>query len=117
MQKLGAGYQALLLYRRDGNRFLPATERPLGDLAWDYFFTLPASKGMRRDQKDPYSLDHMQANLLKGMEKGEHWPESRYVVFLRHSRPGTAHAVDRGLPLCLRRQNGQIFGSRRFCRQ
>jgi elongation factor P len=89
MQKLGAGYQALLLYRRDGNRFLPATERPLGDLAWDYFFTLPASKGMRRDQKDPYSLDHMQANLLKGMEKGDHWPESRYVVI---SLPSTFKA-------------------------
>ena len=85
MQKLGAGYQTLLLYRRDGNRFLPATKKPLGDLAWDYFFTLPASKGMRRDPKAPYSLDHMQANLLKGMEEnyawlGEHWPESRYVV-------------------------------------
>jgi hypothetical protein len=85
MQKLGAGYQTLLLYRRDGNRFLPATKKPLGDLAWDYFFTLPASEGMHRDPKDPYSLDHMQANLLKGMEEnyawlGEHWPDSRYVV-------------------------------------
>ncbi len=85
MQKLGAGYQTLLLYRRDGNRFLPATKKPLGDLAWDYFFTLPASEGMHRDPKGPYSLDHMQANLLKGMEEnyawlGEHWPDSRYVV-------------------------------------
>ena len=73
MQKLGAGYQTLLLYRRDGNRFLPATKKPLGDLAWDYFFTLPASNGMHRDPKDPYSLDHMQANLLKGMEENYEW--------------------------------------------
>ena len=76
---------ALLLYRRDRNRFLPATKKPLGDLAWDYFFTLPASNGMHRDPKDPYSLNHMQANLPKGMEEnyewlGQHWPDSRYVV-------------------------------------
>ena len=40
---------------------------------------------MHRDPKDPYSLNHMQANLLKGMEEnydwlGQHWPDSRYVV-------------------------------------
>jgi hypothetical protein len=85
MQKLGAGYQTLFLYRRHGYRFSPATPKPLGELAWDYFFTTPTSKGMRRDPKDPYSLDHAFVALVKGMEEnyawmGVHWPDSRYVV-------------------------------------
>jgi hypothetical protein len=84
-QKLGAGYQTLFLYRRNGYRFSPATTKPLGDLAWDYFFTTPASKGMHRDPNDPYSLDHAFVGLIKGMEEnyawlGERWPDSRYAV-------------------------------------
>src|ERR1700737_4093200 len=43
MQKLGAGYQTLFLYRRKGYQFSPVTAKPLGDLAWDYFFSTPAS--------------------------------------------------------------------------
>jgi hypothetical protein len=40
---------------------------------------------MHRKPKDRDSLDHLQANLLKGMEEnyawlGQHWPDSRYVV-------------------------------------
>jgi hypothetical protein len=69
MQKLGAGYQTLFLYRRNGYRFSPATAKPLGDLAWDYFFTTPASKGMHRNPKDPYSLDHAFVGPVKGMEE------------------------------------------------
>jgi hypothetical protein len=85
MQKLGAGSQTLFLYRRNGYQFSPATKKPLGDLAWDYFFTTPASKGMHRDPKDPYALDHAFVGLVKGMEEndawmGKHWPDSRYVV-------------------------------------
>jgi hypothetical protein len=85
MQKLGAGYQALFLYRRKGYQFSRATAKPLGDLAWDYFFSTPASKGMHRNPKDPYALDHAFVGLVKGMEEnyawmGEHWPDSRYVV-------------------------------------
>jgi hypothetical protein len=85
MQKLGAGYATLFLYRRNGYRFYPATTKPLGDLAWDYFFTTPASKGMHRNPRDPYSLDHAMAGLIKGMDDnyaglGEHWPDSRYIV-------------------------------------
>jgi hypothetical protein len=85
MQKLGAGYATLFLYRRNGYRFSPATTKPLGDLAWDYFFTTSASKGMHRDPKDPYSLDHSTAGLIQGMEDnytgmGQHWPDSRYIV-------------------------------------
>jgi hypothetical protein len=85
MQKQGAGYQTLFLYRRNGYRFSPATTKPLGDLAWDYFFTTPGSKGMHRDRKDPYALDHAFAGLVTGMEEnyawlGQHWPDSRYLV-------------------------------------
>jgi hypothetical protein len=85
MQKLGAGYATLFLYRRKGYQFSPATTKPLGELAWDYFFTTPASKGMHRDHGDPYSLDHAMAGLIQGMDDnyagmGEHWPDSRYIV-------------------------------------
>ena len=85
MQKLGAGYGTLFLYRRKGNQFLPATKKPLGDLAWDYFFDSPPSKALHRDPKDRDSLDHAQAILLKGMDDnyawlGENWPDSRYVA-------------------------------------
>jgi len=85
MQKLGSGSQTLFLYRRNGYQFSPATKKPLGDLAWDYFFTTPTSKGMHRDPENPYGLDHAFVALIKGMEEnyawmGEHWPDSRYVV-------------------------------------
>jgi len=85
MQKLGAGYSTLFLYRKKGYQFLPATTKPLGDLAWDFFFNSPASKATHRDPKDRDSLDHAQAILLKGFDEnyawlGEHWPDSRYIV-------------------------------------
>ncbi|SHJ28404.1 hypothetical protein SAMN05444159_0195 [Bradyrhizobium lablabi] len=85
MQKLGAGSQTLFLYRRNGFQFSPATKKPFGELAWDYFFTTPTSKGMHRDPENPYGLDHATVNLIKGMEEnyawmGQHWPDSRYVV-------------------------------------
>jgi hypothetical protein len=53
MQKLGSGSQTLFLYRRKGYQFSPATKKSLGDLAWDYFFTTPTSKGMHRDPQEP----------------------------------------------------------------
>jgi hypothetical protein len=85
MQKLGAGSQTLILYRRKGYQFSPAATKPLGDLAWDYFFTTPASERMHRDPNDPYALDHAFVGLVKGMEEnyawmGQHWPDSRYIV-------------------------------------
>jgi hypothetical protein len=85
MQKLGAGSQTLFLYRRKGFEFPPATTKPLGDLAWDYFFTTSTSKGMHRDPGNPYGLDHAFVGLVKGVEEnytsmGQHWPDSRYVV-------------------------------------
>ena len=100
MQKLGAGYHTLFLYRRNGYRFSPATTKPLGDLAWDYFFAAPASKELHRDPKDRDSLNHTQANLLKGMEEnyawmGQHWPDSRYIVI---SLSFDAQGEDKPLP-------------------
>jgi hypothetical protein len=82
MQGTGAGFQTLLLYKRDGNRFVPATGKSLGDLAWDYFFSQPASKDM---PTEPDELNHKRADLLKGMEEnyawlGVKWPDSRYIV-------------------------------------
>lgn len=82
MQGTGAGFSTLLLYRRDGDRFVRATKKPLGELAWDYFFTQPASRGMPKDRDD---LNHQRADLLKGMEEnyawlGQQWSDSRYVA-------------------------------------
>src|SRR5262249_8909397 len=72
----------LLLYKREGHDFVAATKKPLGDLAWNYFFTQPISKGMPRK---PDQLNHQRADLLKGMEENyawldQKWPDSRYVV-------------------------------------
>jgi len=85
MQKIGAGFHTLLLYRRDGDRFVPATTKPLGDLAWDYLFSLPVSEGMDREPEDAGTLNHAQVHLLKGLDDnyawlGKHWPDSRYLV-------------------------------------
>ena len=73
MQKLGSGSQTLFLYRRNGYQFSAATKKPLGDLAWDYFFTTPTSKGMHRDPENPYGLDHAFVALVKGMEENYAW--------------------------------------------
>ena len=85
MQKLGASYQTLFLYRRNGFQFSSATPKPLGDMAWDYFFSQPVSRKMHRKSRDRDQLNHAQVNLLKGMEEnyawlGKQWPDSRYVV-------------------------------------
>jgi hypothetical protein len=69
MQKLGAGSQTLFLYRRNGYQFSPATAKNFGDLAWDYFFTTPDSKGMHRDPDNPYGLDHAFVGLVRAWKK------------------------------------------------
>jgi hypothetical protein len=85
MQKLGAGYHTLFLYRRSGHQFASATAKPLGDLAWAYFYSQPIAKEIKRDPKDHDSLNHAQVHLLKGLDEnyawlGQHWPDSRYLV-------------------------------------
>lgn len=85
MQKLGAGYHTLFLYRRDGLKFSSATPKPLGEMAWDFFYSQPLAKEIHREPKDFDSLGHTSVHLVKGMEEnyawlGERWPDSRYVV-------------------------------------
>ena len=85
MQKLGAGYHTLFLYRRTGYQFSPATPKPLGEMAWDYFFSQPVSRKMHRKSRDRDSLNHKQVHLLQGMDDnyasmGKRWPDSRYIV-------------------------------------
>ncbi len=82
MQGTGAGFATLLLYKRDGNRFVAATRKTARRSRLDYFFTQPASRGM---PTEPDELNHKRADLLKGMEEnyawlGQNWPDSRYVV-------------------------------------
>jgi hypothetical protein len=85
MQKTGAGFQELFLYRRNGSEFSSATPKPLSEMAWDYFWASPASGKLHRNAKDRDSLSHVFASLVKGMNDnyawlGQHWPDSRYVV-------------------------------------
>jgi len=85
MQKLGAGSYTVFLYRRNGYQFSSATPKPLGEMAWDYFFSQPVSRKMHRKSRDRDSLSHAVVMLLKGTEEnyawlGKHWPDSRYIV-------------------------------------
>jgi hypothetical protein len=85
MQKLGSGTHTLFLYRRNGSRFSEATPKPLGDMAWDYFYSQPISRQIHRKSKDRDSIDHPQIHLVKGADdnyasQGRHWPDSRYLV-------------------------------------
>jgi len=80
MQKTGSGESTLYLYRLASQGFVPATAKPLGDLAWDYMKTRP---DWRKIVKAPEY--HETANLLKGTEEnyrwlGVDWPENRYLV-------------------------------------
>ena len=79
MQKTGAGYSSLYLYRLRPQGFVAATRKPLSDLAWAYFNSLPASRKIRRPNF------HLETDLVKGTEEnyrwlGVSWPDSRYLV-------------------------------------
>ena len=100
MQKIGAGFQTLFLYRRNGFEFSAATPKPLSEMAWDYFWALPVSRKLHRNPKDRDSLSHVFAALVKGMDDnyawlGLHWPDSRYVVI---SLSFDAQGEDKPLP-------------------
>jgi hypothetical protein len=80
MQKTGSGESTLYLYRLGPQGFVPATKKPLGDLAWAYFKSRPE---WRKVKKDPEY--HISANLLKGTEEnyrglGVNWRENRYLL-------------------------------------
>ena len=79
MQKTGAGYASLYLYHLSPQGFVAATRKPLSDLAWAYFKSLPDSRKIRRPNF------HIEADLVKGVDDnyrwmGETWPDSRYLV-------------------------------------
>lgn len=100
MQKIGSGTRTLFIYRRNGFQFSSATPKPLGEMAWDYFFSQPVSRKMHRKSRDRDSLDHAQVNLLQGVDDnyasmGKHWPDSRYLVI---SLSFDAQGEDKPLP-------------------
>lgn len=79
MQKTGAGYADLYLYRLGPSGFAAATAKPLSKLAWDYFYASPQTQKIARPDL------HISADLLKGIDDnyrwlGERWPDSRYIV-------------------------------------
>ena len=79
MQKTGAGEGSLYLYHLGPQGFAAATRKPLGDLAWAYFKSLPDSRKIKRPDF------HIDAGLVKGLDDnyrwmGESWPDSRYLV-------------------------------------
>ena len=79
-QKLGSGESTLYLYRLDPHGFVPASNKPLGDLAWAYMKTRP---DWRKIKKEPEY--HLNASLLKGIEEnyrwlGVDWPANRYLL-------------------------------------
>jgi len=79
MQKTGSGEASLYLYKLGPQGFVAATPKPLDDLAWAYFNSLPVSR------KIPKPDFHMVADLVKGVDDnyhwmGENWPDSRYLV-------------------------------------
>jgi len=78
-QKTGAGSNSLYLYRLTPKGFVAATRKPLGDLAWAYFKSLPEA---RKVEKPNF---HIGAYLLKGTQEnyrelGVTWPDNRYLA-------------------------------------
>jgi hypothetical protein len=79
MQKTGSGESSLYLYKLGPKGFVAATSKPIGDLAWAYFYRQPAS---RKVMKPDFHID---ADILKGMEDnysklGVNWSGNRYLV-------------------------------------
>ena len=103
MQKTGSGESTLYLYRLGPQGFVPATKKPLGELAWAYFKSRPE---WQKAKKDPEY--HISANLLKGTEEnlarcrlaGKPVSPHRPFGGRRHQDP-QAHADRRGEWLAL----------------
>lgn len=79
MQKTGSGELTSYLYKLGPSGFVSATKKPIGDLAWDFFYSRPES---RKIMKPDF---HMGAGILKGIPDnyrglGVNWPENRYIV-------------------------------------
>jgi len=82
-QKTGSGESTLYLYRLTPHGTVPASKKPLADLAWAYFKTRPE---WRKIAKAPEY--HISSGLLegeKGLEEnyrslGVDWPANRYLL-------------------------------------
>ena len=79
-QKIGSGTSTLYLYRLAPHGYVPASMKPLGDLAWAFLKTRP---DWRKIAKEPEY--HESANLLEGLEEnyrwlGVDWPANRYIL-------------------------------------
>jgi hypothetical protein len=79
-QKVGSGELILYLYRLAPHGYVPATKKPLGDLAWAFLRTRP---DWRKIAKKPEY--HVSAGLLEGLEEDYHqlgvdWPANRYIL-------------------------------------
>ncbi|WP_027543097.1 hypothetical protein [Bradyrhizobium sp. WSM2254] len=81
VQKIGSGTLTLHLYGLDPQGgYSRASNKPLGDLAWDYLKTRP---DWRKIVKEPEY--HASAYLLEGLEQnyrkfGVDWPANRYIL-------------------------------------
>jgi hypothetical protein len=80
LQKTGSGESTLYLYGLTPDGYVPASKKPLGELAWAYLKTRP---DWRKIKKAPEY--HMSANLVKGLEEnyrwlGVDWPANRYIL-------------------------------------
>jgi hypothetical protein len=79
-QKIGSGTSTLYLYRLAPHGYVPASKKPLGDLAWSFLKTRP---DWRKIAKAPEY--HESADLLEGLEEsyrslGVDWPANRYLL-------------------------------------
>jgi hypothetical protein len=79
-QKTGSGEATLFLYRLTPHGTVPASKKPLGDLAWAYMKRRP---DWRKIKKAPEY--HESAYLLEGLAEnyrdlGVHWPANRYLL-------------------------------------
>ena len=98
MQKTGSGESTLYLYHLGPQGFVPATKKPLGDLAWAYFKSRPEWQKVKKDPEY-----HISANLFAGTEEnyrslGVDWPENRYLLIglsgdadIKDHQTGTVH--------------------------
>src|SRR5262245_14258273 len=79
-QKTGSGESTLYLYRLAPHGYVPASKKPLGDLAWAF---LKTRSDWRKIAKKPEY--HESAHLLEGLEEnyrslGVNWPANRYIL-------------------------------------
>jgi len=77
LQKTGSGEASLYLYKLNGDAFVSATNKPIGDLAWAYFFSRPESRKARKPDF------HISAGVMQRTNEnapGANWPEHRYII-------------------------------------